>query len=85
MFGLNAEIGHILGLFNEDNPMTVNLASIILLWFMLSVWFMLVEQVKRWHCLVKSVWWVTINLVYNMGNCTIWLYESETKPLIVNL
>lgn len=71
ILGLNAEIGHIFSHFNENNPMTISLGSISILWFILVVWIMLAIQVKRCHDIGKSGWWVTINLIPIFG--TIWM------------
>jgi uncharacterized membrane protein YhaH (DUF805 family) len=37
------------------------------LWFLASAWISLATQVKRWHDLDKSGWWVLINLVPVIG------------------
>lgn len=39
----------------------------ILLWFLVSVWISLATQVKRWHDLDKSGWWVLIGLIPIIG------------------
>ena len=42
-------------------------ALCLLLWFLVSFWISLATQVKRWHDLDKSGWWVLIGLIPVIG------------------
>ena len=62
----------LMGPFGPENPMTIGPGLLTIANLIIVLWIWLAVEIKRWHDLNKSGWWVLINLVPVIGQ--IWVF-----------